>query len=194
MKRTFIPAGILLAMNIAFTTSCGTISKNNNIDEDSLIVKIEDNGYEYSLIYDSENARNAPAFKNGEIGSPLAVQDARKQYFKAVDTEDIWGGYENGVLTYSVALLNTSNDTIVIDSFEFPDTRFKARVGSPFYGKGYLSWVKLEPDSMVDIKDYRFIINYKNNKYPPQTIHVNFYPDKASADKAHDERVAGVEE
>ena len=79
---------------------------------------------------------------------------------------------------------------MVIDSFEFPDTSFKVRAGLPFYGDRYLSWVKLESDRPVNIKDYRFIINYKDNKYPPQTIHVNLYPDQASADKAYEERTS----
>lgn len=98
--------------------------------------------------------------------------------------------YENGVLTYQEALFNASKDEVVIDSFEFPDTGFKVRVGLPFYGDRYLSWVKLESDRPVNIKDYRFIINYKDNKYPPQTIHVNLYPDQASADKAYEERTS----
>lgn len=192
MKRIclIISIGILFAMNLALTSSCGSAAKNDNCGEDSLTVRLEDNGYEYAIIYDSDNAKNAAPFREEEKGEPLSVQDSRKHYFKAVDTDDISCCYENGVLTYNVTLLNTSEDKVEIDSFEFPDTRFKARVGTPVYQEGLLSWVKLETDSRVNIKDYRFIINYKDNKYPPQTIHVNLYPDQESADKAYEERTS----
>lgn len=189
----FICAGILLAMNLSLTSSCSSAAKNDDRDEDSLTVRIEDNGYEYSLIYDSENARNAPAFKDGKMGVPLSVQDSRKRTLVAIDTDDISCSIENGVLTYCLCLLNTTDDQVEIESIEFPDTRFKARVGCPVYSSGLLSWIKLETDSPVNIKDYRVIINYKGDKYPPETVHVNLHPDKESADKAYDERISKQE-
>lgn len=194
MKRIslIIPTGILLAMNIALTSSCSSAAKNDNSDEDSLTVKVEERGYEYCIFYDSKNAQNALPYKKGEkYDSPLSLKDCHSRGLEETDIDDVWGMKMNGVPTYSVMLINTANDSIVIESIELPDTRFKVSLGTPVYQKGMLAPVTFLTDSLANINDYRFIINYKGDKYPPQTFHVNFYRDKASADKAYEERTSG---
>ncbi len=198
MKRNhlIISTGILLAMNLAFTSSCSSVAKNDNSEEDSLTVKFEDRGYEYSIIYDSENAANSLPFKKGEKDdTPIAILDNRSHgKSKGAEIGDIWGIKTNEGATYSVLLLNTTNDSIVIESIELPDTRFKVRLNTPLYEVGMFAPITFNTDSLENINDYRFIINYKDGKYPPQTLHVNFYRDKASADKAYEERTSGQEE
>ncbi len=190
-----IPTGILIAMNIALTSSCSSAAKNDNSDEDSLTVKVEERGYEYSIFYDSKNAQNTLPYKKGvKNDSPLSLKDCHSRRLEGTDIDDVWGMKMNGVPTYSVMLINTTNDSIVIESLELPDTRFKVSLGTPVYEKGMLAPVTFFTDSLTNINDYRFIINYKGDKYPPQTFHVNFYRDKASADKAYEERTSGVVE
>lgn len=75
----------------------------------------------------------------------------------------------------------SKEDTVFIKSVEFQDDCFDIQWNArdhyiPELSSGCWLWT----DSVVAKKDYKIIITYQDQKYPPQVFHVNFYPDMAS--------------
>lgn len=171
---------------IMIAMSCGrTKSSEANDTGDGSAPSAVSNGVE--IEYSSVDAINAPAYDpNAEWGSPLALNDPLGSTMDgcpivddgaySANADGIYPGDETKV--YDIFLVNQSQDTITIKTLHLPDASFTVKWnGLQTYRPGVLSMFKLLCDSAVSVDDYRFVVTYEGDKYPPQVFHVNLRPD-----------------
>lgn len=118
---------------------------------------------------------------------PLALLDPLAHDFNPVDIATIGAQSdgENGK-KYQVSLIGQGSEEVTIESIILPDERFEVDwSGITKYKPGVLSTFTLKSKKAVKLDDYRFILTYKGDKYPPQTFHINLHPDinKLRADR-----------
>lgn len=166
--------------------SCGAPKGDGKGDAagESLAATVS-NGVE--VVCCSEDAINAPAYDpDGEWGSPFALNDGLANTMDGSPIVDAgaYSGDENGnypgdkTKVYAVSLVNQSPDTVTVRSLHLPDSTFRVIwTGIKTYRPGVLSLFKLICDSAVTADDYRFVLTYEGDKYPPQVFHINLRPD-----------------
>ena len=86
-------------------------------------------------------------------------------------------------------LINHTQDTIEIESVKLPDSRFDVEFASKKMIPGMFSALELYADTTYTITDYRFIVTYRDKKYPDQTFHINIYPSKDALNAAKAKRL-----
>lgn len=166
-----------LTVLTAATASCGSSASSDNNEAAADTLATASNGVE--IEYSSAEALNAPTYHpDAEWGSPLALQDGLTHTLDGFPCVEL-GAYSDGdKMIYDVLLINQSTDTVTIQSIKLPDSSMEVNWnGSKTYKPGLMSIFKLVCDSAITRDDYRFILTYKGDKYPPQTFHINLRPD-----------------
>lgn len=139
---------------------------------------ILDNGVK--VVYSSPMAANTPKYDQSEIADgPLALLDPLARNFNPVDIATI-GAQSDGDKgkKYQISLIGQGSEEVTIESIILPDARFKVDWnGIAKYKPGVLSTFTLKSEKAIELDDYRFILTYKGDKYPPQTFHISLHPD-----------------
>ena len=134
------------------------------------------------IVYSSQEAIKAHKYTGStEKKVPLTLIDPYNHSVTPVSMADIGASPmpDGKGVYYMVNLLNQSQDTVSIESLRLPDARFSAQwTGLVKYIPTLFSGFILKADKGVKLDDYRFVITYKDNKYPPQTFHINLHPDE----------------
>lgn len=167
LKLTLLAIGIVI-------TACGGTKSEEKEEAQSNVVS---NGV--AVEYASADALNAPAYDpEAEWGTPFALADGLTHSMNGFPHVELGAYPEGGKFVYQVLMVNQSTDTVAVQSIKLPDGYMTVDwSGSREYRPGILSGFKLVCDSAVMRDDYRFIITYKDNKYPPQTFHLDLRPD-----------------
>ena len=177
MKKLFI-RGAFIASAVAVCACSGT-QKDTSAETE----KVVRNGIEY--IYDSPEAAAAPEYiAKKEIEGPLALIESYNPNMTPTDIDfvDMWNYNKRKIA--KPMLMNISQDTVEIESIQFPDSRFEAKIGTRKLIPRLAMGLELYADTTYAIEDYRFIVTYRDKKYPDQTFHVNIYPDKDALNAA----------
>lgn len=166
-----------LTVLTAVTTSCAGSKSSDNNEAAADTLATTSNGVE--IEYSSAEALNAPAYDpDAELGSPLALQDGLTQSWTAFPIVDVGAYPEGGKMVYDILIFNQSPDTVAVRSIKLPDNTMECFMeGLRVYKPGLLNKLQLKSDSAITMDDYRFILTYEGDKYPPQTFHINLRPD-----------------
>lgn len=180
---------ILLATILLLLTACsGTKNDSRNQPTDFLAnVKIA-NGVK--IVFSSPLAASAPDFDSASVASgPLTLLDTGKKFIDhridAVLIADVGARRNGDYMQYGATFMNATEDTLVFKSFEFPDSYFDAMPSIDAMKPGMISGIYFRADSAIEVKDYKIVVTFEGDKYPPQTLHLNLYPDilKLHADR-----------
>lgn len=176
--KIFFPVIIIASL---LTSGC-THKKEAQNNDGSISTDTSDVTYP-EIIPSSDNALNAPSFLPGQsLTGPLELLDSHNPYMTATDIDNAVPTKNGDRWMYTLMWRNPSKeDTVFIKSVEFQDDYFDIQWNArdhyiPELSTGCWLWT----DSVVAKKDYKIIITYQDEKYPPQVFHVNFYPDMAS--------------
>ena len=81
---------------------------------------------------------------------------------------------------YTVGIFNSGDAPVEIESIGLPDNYFKASWPSSNTIKpNQMKFLRLICDKPLDKKAYPIIVNYRDKKYPPQTLSMTLYPSGA---------------
>lgn len=187
MKKLIISSAIIASALVICACSGG--KKDATAETDAPIKKetVTKNGIEY--IYESPEAAAAPEYIAGtEITEPLALLEPYINQIKPVDIIDVDMWDYNKRKLAKPMLINHTQDTIEIESVKLPDSRFNVEFACRKMIPGMFLGLELYADTTYTIKDYRFIVTYRDKKYPDQTFHINIYPSKDALNAAKAKR------
>ncbi len=132
-----------------------------------------------TIIYSSPEAVCVPAYDSTKIyDHPLSLIETTNTTITPVNIDNVHAYNSNGKKVYEILLLNMTEDTICIESLKLPDNNFKATwFGPNKYIPKLFTGFRLMCNEDKSIKDYRFIISYKEKNYLQQEFHINLHPD-----------------
>lgn len=78
---------------------------------------------------------------------------------------------------YMLPIYNNTNDFIGIESIEVPDSLFDTSLSLSWFPSSAFVYIELISEKAVYMPDYRLVINFMDDKYPSQVIHVNLHSD-----------------
>lgn len=187
-----------LAVNLLLLSACGG-TKNDSLNQpnDSLAnVKIA-NGIK--IIFSSPTAASAPDFDSANITSgPLTLLDTGKKFIDhrndAVLIADVGARRNGDYMQYGATFMNATEDTLVFKTFEFPDSYFDAIPSTDAMTPKMISGIYFRADSAIEVRDYKIVVTFEGDKYPPKTLHLNLYPDilKLHADRLRSDAAAST--
>lgn len=166
---------LMTAISVACFFSCGSDSKSQKNDAGTEA----DSRDTVNIIYSSHEAASLPPYDSDKsYDCPLSLIETLNTTVTPVNIDDVGAYQSGGRMEYGITLINMTADTIHIESLKLPDDRFEARWNGPSrYIPRLYTGFRLTADSAESIKDYRFIITYKGNRYPQQAFHINLHPD-----------------
>ncbi len=187
-----------LAVNLLLLSACGG-TKNDSLNQpaDSLAnVKIA-NGVK--IIFSSPTAASAADFDSANVASgPLTLLDTGKKFIDprndAVLIADVGARRNGDYMQYGATFMNATEDTLVFKTIEFPNSYFDAMPSTDAMTPKMISGIYFRPDSAIEVRDYKIVVTFEGDKYPPQTLHLNLYPDilKLHADRLRSDAAASV--
>lgn len=173
---------LLLSTIVALSiVSCGGVNETETADSSEAATEISPVRIPAGLKveYSSIDALNASAYDStAEWGSPLALGDGLANSMNGFPIVDVGAYPDNGKMIYDILIVNQSSDTVTIETIKLPGNSMEVNwEGRLTYKPGLLGKIQLRSDSAINSDDFRFILTYKDNKYPPQTFHINLRPD-----------------
>lgn len=170
----------MIGLSIASVLACFSCSSDRNGTENTETVEIAPERREVKIVYDSPEADSAPKYAEGDKQEgPLGLLDL--DYPNKTVTEgtcDVGAWKLDGTPQLTIWFTNPTEDTVRVAALHLPDHRFEAVwEGMPEYCPGLSCGFKLTADSVEYIEDYRIVLEYLDNQYPPQIFHLNIHPD-----------------
>ncbi len=181
IKVYSLPIALILCIS-----SCGG-NRQQNVEADSTLADTvghvqrcieyfnDPEGEVVKPVYSSAVAIAAPDYSHAEpFNGPFGLVDYRTDMENHID---LYPYREAGGIFYLPHFSNLSDDTVHVKEMHFEDNRLDAY----WRGNGIIDpdifacgpWLRV--DSVFDKDNYKMVLVYENDQYPPQTFYINFH-------------------
>ena len=137
--------------------------------------------FKAKIIYNSPKAKAVPPFDPATYvnNGPMRLLASWNPHTQFVDIDDCGASrwLDGTRKDYCISIWNGTDDYLGIESIEVPDSRFEVSVRKTWYKSSAWTFIDMVCDTVYSEPDYRIIVNFKDDMYPPQALHINLHPD-----------------
>lgn len=155
------------------------------VDRDGRPKRIPDprgKDFQAKMVYSSPAAKEAPRYDSATYVNPgpLSLLESTLHQVQPTDIDDnAPTPWFDGKINYIVSIKNVVDEWIGIDSIAFPDNRFETSLRSSWFPSEVFTFIDMVCDTPYVEDDYRIVVYFMDNKYPPQVLHINLHSDYA---------------